>query len=273
MKILFTGHRGTLGKELIPLLEEDHTVHYCDTNYAGVDEMNSFFRNREIDFIIHSAIRGGRRVRADIADDFYNNIMMFECLASQKIPMINFCSGAAYGRKEDIFKVNEGDFGKIIPEDYYGFSKYLITHRARQLNHVYNLRFFNVFGTESPKDMFTTTNIQNYIKRREIIIFKDKFMDFFGVLDAKKVIDLYLSKKQNLPKELNLVYTKTLLLSEVAELINNLSDHKVPIDILETGHEKSYCASGYEASKLGLEFDGLEKSIQYCYDYFLKNEK
>lgn len=269
MKILFTGHKGNLGKELIPLFREEHEVYHCDVNYSSIDDMHQFFRNRKFDFIIHAAIRGGRRVRADIADDFYNNMMMFECLASQQIPMINFCSGAAYGRKKDIFKVNEEDFGKIIPEDYYGFSKYLITHRARQLDHVYNLRFFNVFGTESPKDMFTTANIQNYIKRREIVIFKDKFMDFFGVLDAKKVIDLYLSKKQNLPKELNLVYTKTLLLSEVAELINNLSDHKVTIDILETGYEKSYCASGYKASKLGLEFDGLEKSIQYCYEYLL----
>ena len=273
MKILFTGHRGTLGKELIPLLEEDHSVYYCDANYANVDEMNSFFRNKEIDFIIHSAIRGGRRIRSDIADDFYNNLMMFECLASQKIPMINFCSGAAYGRNQDIFKVNEKDFGKLIPDDYYGFSKYLITNRCHKLNHVYNLRFFNVFGPQSPKDMFTTANIQNYINRREVVIFKDKFMDFFGILDAKKVIDLYLSKQEKLPKELNLVYSETLLLSEVAEIINNLSDYKVPVDILEFGYEKAYCASGYEVSKLGLKFDGLEKSIQYCYDYFLKNEK
>ena len=127
MKILFTGSRGNLGKELIPFLEEDHLVHYCDIDYANFDCVNSFFRNREIDFIIHAAIRGGRRVRADIADDFYNNMMMFECLASQNVPMINLCSGAAYGRKDDIMSASEKDFGKRIPEDYYGFSKYLIS--------------------------------------------------------------------------------------------------------------------------------------------------
>ena len=273
MKILFTGHKGTLGKELIPFLQQEHDVYFYDVNYSNIDDVQKFFCTKDFDFIIHAAIRGGRRVRVDVADDFYNNIMMFECLASQGIPIINFCSGACYGRKRDILNIDEKDFGKVIPEDYYGLSKYLISHRTRQMDHVYNLRFFNVFGPNSPKNMFTTANILNYIDRKKIVIFKERVMDFFGVLDAKKVIDLYLTKKENLPKEINLVYQKTTLLSEVAEIINSLSDYKVPIEILEGGYEKSYSASGKEISKLGLEFDGLEKSIKYCYEYLLKNEK
>ena len=150
MKILFTGNRGNLGKELIPLLEEEHSVQCYDIDYSNFDNVNSFFRHRQIDFIIHAAIRGGRRVRADIADDFYNNMIMFENLAAQNIPMINICSGASYGRHDDIFKVDERNFGERIPTDYYGLSKYLITHRCRQLKHVYNLRFFNVFGACAP---------------------------------------------------------------------------------------------------------------------------
>ena len=104
MKILFTGNRGNLGKELIPLLEEEHSVQCYDIDYSNFDNVNSFFRHRQIDFIIHAAIRGGRRVRADIADDFYNNMIMFENLAAQNIPMINICSGASYGRQDDILK-------------------------------------------------------------------------------------------------------------------------------------------------------------------------
>ena len=57
MKILFTGNRGNLGKELIPLLEEDHSVQCYDIDYSNFDNVNSFFRHREIDFIIHAAIR------------------------------------------------------------------------------------------------------------------------------------------------------------------------------------------------------------------------
>ena len=273
MNILFTGHRGFLGREVIPHLSKNHVVFYPDIDYTDFNSVSSSISDNNIEFILHAAIKGGRRIRQDNSDDFYINMKMFENLALQNIPMINFCSGAAYGRKEDIFKVNEGDFGKVIPEDYYGFSKYLITHRARQLDHVYNLRFFNVFGPSSPKNMFTTANILNYLDRKKIVIFKERVMDFFGVLDAKKVIDLYLSGNKDLPKELNLVYKETYSLSQVAEIINSLSDYKVPIEILEDGYEKSYSASGKKISKLGLEFDGLEKSIKYCYEYLLKNEK
>ena len=269
MKILFKGNRGNLGKELIPLLEEEHSVQCYDIDYSNFDNVNSFFRHREIDFIIHAAIRGGRRVRADIADDFYNNMIMFENLAAQKIPMINICSGASYGRQDDIYKVDERNFGERIPTDYYGLSKYLITHRCRQFNHVYNLRFFNVFGAYAPKDMFTTANIINYINKREIVVYKDKFMDFFGIRDAFKVIDLYLKSgrdRPSLPKELNLVYPEVTLLSEVAGMINNLSDYNVPIDVLEPGSDRAYCGSGSELCKLRLELDGLQKSLEYVYE-------
>ena len=51
--------------------------------------------------------------------------------------------------------------------------------------------------------MFTTANIKNYIDNKQIVIFKDRFMDLFGILDVYKVIDLYLksgSDRLNLPK-------------------------------------------------------------------------
>jgi len=125
-----------------------------------------------------------------------------------------------------------------------------------------------MFGVHAPDTMFTTANIKNYIDKKDIQVFQDRFMDLFGILDVYKVIDLYLKSgrdRLNLPKELNLVYEGTTLLSEVAEMINNLSDYKVPVKILEKGYNKSYCASGAELSKLNLELDGLQKSLEYVY--------
>ena len=97
---------------MIPLLEKDHTVQYANVDYSDPNIVDSFFRNRSVDFIIHAAIRGGRRVRVDTADDLYNNLQMFENLAELGIPMINICSGAAYGRQDHIIGVSERQFGK-----------------------------------------------------------------------------------------------------------------------------------------------------------------
>jgi nucleoside-diphosphate-sugar epimerase len=195
---------------------------------------------------------------------------MFENLAAQKIPMINFCSGAAFGRQKDIYLAEENQVGEIIPEDYYGFAKSLITQRCRQLDNVYNLRFFNVFGPETPDNMFTSVNIKNYIAKKEIVIFKDKFMDFFGIEDTKKVIDLYLESKENLPKDVNLVYETKTKLSDVARIINNLSEYEVPVSVLEEGMDKSYCGSGELLKTFGIEFAGLENEIENCYEHFCK---
>jgi len=49
-------------------------------------------------------------------------------------------------------------------------------------------------------------------------------------------------------------------------MINNLSDYKVPIDILEEGYEKSYSGSSLYLDELGLELDRLEKSLSYVYE-------
>ena len=270
MKILFTGQRGFLGRELIPHLEEQgHDVTTSNIDYSSDFNVNQFLRNREFDYILHAAIRGGRRIRKDTADDFYNNIRMFEVLASTGIPMITFCSGASYGREGDIYNATEDRVGKRIPTDYYGFAKSLITQRARQLNHVQILRFFNVFGPTSQKDMFTSANIRNYINRKEIVVFQDKYMDFFGIDDTKTVVDLYLKKAKILPKEINLVYEDNLMLSDVANMINELSDYTVPVKIEKNGMQNAYCGSGYLLNTMGIGLKGLKHQLRSTYEYLI----
>ena len=270
MKILFTGQRGFLGRELIPHLEQQgHDVTTSNIDYSSDFNVNQFLRNREFDYILHAAIRGGRRIRKDSTDDFYNNIRMFEVLASTGIPMITFCSGAAYGREGDIYNATEDRVGKRIPTDYYGFAKSLITQRARQLNHVQILRFFNVFGPTSQKDMFTSANIRNYINRKEIVVFQDKYMDFFGIDDTKTVVDLYLKKAKILPKEINLVYEDNLMLSDVANMINELSDYTVPVKIEKNGMQNAYCGSGYLLNTMGIGLKGLKHQLRSTYEHLI----
>ena len=95
-------------------------------------------------------------------------------------------------------------------------------------------------------------------------------MDFFGIEDTKKVVDLYLKGRKSLPKDINLVYSDNKKLSDVADMINNLSDYKVLINILERGTDNSYCSSGETLNQLGLELNGLEKELRNCYEYYNK---
>jgi hypothetical protein len=56
-------------------------------------------------------------------------------------------------------------------------------------------------------------------------------------------------------------------------MINDLSDYKVPIDVLESGFDKAYCGNSQYLNSLGIEFGGLKKSLEYCYNSFVDNVK
>ena len=265
MNILFTGHKGFLGREMIPYLSQNHNVLCPNIRYTNSVDVDEFIKNNPIDVILHAAIKGGRRVVVDEPEDCYDNILMFENLAKHGIKMINFDSGASYDRRRSIYGVYEEEIGDHIPVDYYGLSKFVTGWKCGDFEHTYNLRFFNVWGPQETDDRFTKVNVDNYINGQEIVIFRNKYMDFFYIEDTKKVVDLYLSS-DDLPKNINLVYPENVMLTDVANIINNLSKHNVPVKILKEGLDNSYCGNGSLLRALCPGLLGLEKSFKHYYE-------
>ena len=265
MNILFTGHKGFLGREMIPYLSQNHNVLCPNIRYTNSVDVDEFIKNNPIDIILHAAIKGGRRVVVDEPEDCYDNILMFENLAKHGIKMINFDSGASYDRRRSIYGVYEEEIGDHIPVDYYGLSKFVTGWKCGDFEHTYNLRFFNVWGPQETDDRFTKVNVDNYINGQEIVIFRNKYMDFFYIEDTKKVVDLYLSS-DDLPKNINLVYPENVMLTDVANIINNLSKHNVPVKILKEGLDNSYCGNGSLLRALCPGLLGLEKSFKHYYE-------
>ena len=198
MNILITGSNGFIAKELISRLENDH--HLYKTNRDTLDVLNpeavdNFFKNNEVDVVIHCAISGGRRTKPDGYDVVYENSLMFENLARHSRDykfMIIFGSGAETDRTKGVDNLSETDFGihnKNIPLDYYGFSKYLIAKRAETIHNIVNLRIFNVFGEFEANDRMIKNNINNYLSGKPLEIYQNRVMEFFGANDLYKVIN------------------------------------------------------------------------------------
>ena len=258
-RILFTGAGGFLGRQFVPLLIEDGWEVICprssEVNLEELDEVNEIFKGY-YDVVIHAAMVGKKFAGKNVIDDssiVHRNMMIVENLfrhIDKTELFINFDSGVSLNN----------------PTDPYGFSKYCISKRV--LNHpkTVNLRSWGCFGPYEDKERFFHTNINNYIQGKDIVIHKDKQMDFIYANDLYKILCYYLTDvKIPIPNDVDCVYEKRYYLSEIAEIINGLGEHKVNININEDGIGEPYCGT---YNTLSLNYLGLEKGIKDCYEYF-----
>jgi len=198
---------------------------------------------------------------------FYDNIVMFENLASQRHKfkgMINFGSGAEADRTKDVMMMKEEQFlgDKQIPSDYYGFSKYMIAKRIQQINdNIYNFRIFNVFGELEKENRMIKNNINRYKAGKPLEVHQNKTMDFFSVEDLYRVIKYYIKNYMFLlDKDINMCYINKVDLKQICSIIG--CDSKLKIIFNCDGMAPAYCGNGARLKKIKIDLVGLEGSIK-----------
>ena len=119
--------------------------------------------------------------------------------------------------------------------------------------------FYNLYKNRS--------NYNRYINKKSIVIYKDKKMDFFYMEDFINLIEYYINNDTP-PIEINCTYDHSYRLSEIANIINSIDSHSVPVCIERDGESSSYIGSPNNL----LSFKGLEYGILKVYKR-LKNQK
>jgi len=262
-KIFFTGGKGFIGKEVIPLLRKDGyevvAPSSSELNLTDNTSVRKYFDEHGFDYhaIVHAAVIGGRRITEDGLITYLDNMRIFENIfAYYKYVdrFINIDSGAS------LF-----DSGQI-PLDPYGFSKYCAARSVRTIKHGINLKLFGCFGIQEDDHRFITTAIKNYINKKPIIIFQDKLMDFMYVKDFYKILKYSLECAPHLlgarPHMLHCTYDRKFHLSDIAEMINDLDRHKVPIIIESKERGEPYCGN----FSIDLNYIGLDQGIYEIYE-------
>jgi dTDP-4-dehydrorhamnose reductase len=250
MKILITGANGYVGTTFYQSFKDKYDVTTLTkekVDLINTENVKNFFKDKYFDVVIHCAIVGGGRLDTDDPKVLDSNLKMFynlvECDSSFG-KLIHFGSG---GEKQNTF---------------YGLSKKVINESIKNKDKFYNVRILAVFDENELEYKFVKSNITNYINKKDIYVFQNKYMDFFYMKDLITLIEHYINNN-NLPKVIDCCYNYSPTLYDVSQIINNLGEHKVNIKI--ENWEMAPPFNG-EFIDLGLEFIGLEQGIKNVYN-------
>ena len=251
LKILITGGNGYIAKSLYTGLKDKHqitTITRQNFNLTNYDAVCEWFHERYFDVVIHTAIVGGSRLKAEDQTVLNQNLIMYNNLYANKHhfnKLISFGSGA------EIFQ----------PDTPYGISKNQIADSIRNTENFYNLRIFGVFDENELATRFIKSNLQRYIRRESMIIHTDKIMDFFYMKDLISLVDYYIHNDGT--KEINCSYEYKYTLSNIANIINKLDTYTVPVIIENKSKLDFYCG---EYSELPIKTVGMVTGIKNTFE-------
>ena len=272
MRILITGAGGFIGSALRQHFAEYNSPHeilaLSRHELDLLDEKAVELALKDIDVVIHTAIKGGRRTKPDNYDVYDDNIQMYwnihnaiRSTYNAKTILINISSGAEFNRSQDIYGVKEDQLSKapflnlLSSTDYYGLSKNWIAKNVLNTEDylAYNLRIFNCFGATEDNTRF----IHNVLMNPNLEIENDRFMDFFYIRDLYTVISRIVDLKHTIPfKDINCVYPIKTRLSEIAAMVRGRETFKVL-----SQSPLNYCGDGARLRSLDLPLLGLWRGI------------
>ena len=257
MNILITGGNGYIAKSLYSNLNKQYTVTKITRNDFDLTDYWSTFRwfvDKKFDVVIHTAVVGGSRLKSDSQDAVNQNLKMIFNIQQNNHSfrkLITFGSGA------EIFQSNTA----------YGLSKKAISEIVNNTENWYNLRIFGVFDHNELDTRFIKGNILRYIKKESMIIHADKIMDFMYMQDLTLLVEHYINNS-NLPKFVNCSYKNKLTLTNIADYINTLDTHQVPVILESVDELQFYCGA---PCPVNLNYYGIHNGILNTFRYLNDN--
>ncbi len=275
MRILVTGGSGFVGRNLVLWLRPRHEVSAPGRkeldllDSVGVD---SFFAHRQFDVVIHAASEGVSRMTPAASTVFGNNCRMFFNLARNGGSMgrlFFLSSGAVYDRAHWRSGLLEEDFGRHVPADDYGFSKYVCAQAARALDQVYELRLFGLFGPhEDWRLRFVSNTCCRALWELPVVIRQNVSFDYIDVEDLCRIIESLLDRDLRY-RQYNVCRGSALPLLTLARKIGFIAGRNLEIQVKTEGSLEYSGDNGRLLRELpGLCFQQLDDSLARLYAWY-----
>ena len=274
MNILILGASGFIGRNLLEYLIKDY--HVISPTHNELDVLNeiellTYLQTGNFDVVINALDDSNKD------NNFFEHRLRMFCNLEKYSDlygkMIYFGSGAEFDRSEPLINVSEEKFDQLIPIDTYGFCLHQMSKYTLSSDNIYNFRLFGIFGKyELWKSRFISNIICQGLFELPITINQNRIMDYLYIDDLCKIVEWAI---KTTPK--HHVYNATsgnrYELKELACLVNNKLEEKVPINIIKDGLQKEYTASNVllmsEMSSFSIE--PIDKSIEKLIKWYKQN--
>jgi GDP-L-fucose synthase len=274
--IVVTGSTGFIGKNIVEFFSDDYEIlapSHSELELLSQNDVNTFFSNHDVNYIIHCANSGGNRKNNDNPEVIDKNLRMFLNLAENHEhfeKMIHLGSGAEYSKPFMPPNVKEEYLGKFVPQDEYGFSKYTISKIIEGMDNVYCLRLFGVFGpNEDYSYKFISNSILKNFLNLPITIMQNVYFDWLYIDDLMSIISYFLLNSP-VEKDFNITTGKTHDLVSIAKIINKISNKQSKIEIVNNGLNKEYSGNNQKLLKeMGnYKFITMENAIERLMEFY-----
>ncbi|EAL8424448.1 NAD-dependent epimerase/dehydratase family protein [Campylobacter coli] len=281
MNIFIIGSNGFIGKHLKEYLQQRylHYTLYCpsskELDLTNENAVDNFIKNRKIDIIIHLANKGEYKIGFQNTVEY--NLRIFLNLlkhANKVYKFLSFGSGAEYGKHCNIINIKEEEC-KNYALDSYGFYKQIASRLIKNYNNAIHLRLFGVYGEyEDYRFKFISNAIVKNLLKLPIVIYQNCFFDYIYIADLVRIIDHILHHDMCYQ-----IYNATsgeeykIDLLTIANIVNNLSDFKSSIIILNKGLNNEYTSSNEKifTEIKSFNFTPHEKAIANMRLYYQQN--
>ena len=282
MNIFITGSNGFIGTHLKEYLNKNYSKYNLFTpsskelDLVNEEAVDNYILGNKIDIIIHLANKGGDRTTVDMKNVTEYNLRIFFNIAKHEKnvkKIISFGSGAEYSKHKPIVDAHEEDYLDAQPLDEYGFYKSITSKYIEKSDNIVQLRIFGAYGEyENYRFKFITNAIVKNLLKLPIVINKNVYFDYIYIDDLIKMIDWFIHNESK-EKIYNATTGKKIDLITLANLVNETSDFKSEIKVLNYGLNNEYTSNNERIMKelKNFEFTSHKKAIQKMREYFKAN--
>ena len=277
--ILITGAGGFVGRNLTEHLTGKYHVYpmqHHDLDLLNADAVQDFFAQYPVDVVLHCAAVGGSRLTrydTDTTDVVEKNLRMFVNLLRslpEQSHMIHLGSGAEYSKPHYRSKMPETFFDTHVPNDAYGFSKYVISRLVASQERVTCLRIFGLYGKyEDYRYKFISNAIVKNLLGLPIVINQNVVFDYLFVGDFVQIVEKFVEKRP-IQRFFNITPSESVDLLTVCQLINQISNFQSNTIVLNEGLNTEY--SGDNSRMLaelgGYSFTPYAEGIAKLHRYY-----